>query len=54
MRTTDFLQLVKAPSSAVAVPAAATTKLAQPETAGSEDGGIDHDLQARLDNLRKM
>ncbi|KAJ8620774.1 vacuolar protein sorting-associated protein 2 1 [Cinnamomum micranthum f. kanehirae] len=47
-------QLVKAPSSAVAVPAAATTKLAQPETAGSEDGGIDHDLQARLDNLRKM
>lgn len=48
------MQLVKAPSSAVAAPAA-TTKVAQPETTtGGEDGGIDHDLQARLDNLRKM
>lgn len=48
-----YMQLVKAPSSAVAAPAAAT-KVAQSETAGSEDGGIDQDLQARLDNLRKM
>eukprot|EP00268_Persea_americana_P056353 TRINITY_DN663_c0_g1_i1.p1 TRINITY_DN663_c0_g1~~TRINITY_DN663_c0_g1_i1.p1 ORF type:complete len:224 (-),score=73.23 TRINITY_DN663_c0_g1_i1:406-1077(-) len=46
-------QLVKAPSSAVAAPATAS-KVAQPETAASEDGGIDQDLQARLDNLRKM
>ncbi|RWR76773.1 vacuolar protein sorting-associated protein 2 1 [Cinnamomum micranthum f. kanehirae] len=46
-------QLVKAPSSAVAA-AATTSKVAQPETAASEDGGIDQDLQARLDNLRKM
>lgn len=48
-----YMQLVKAPSSAVAAPAPAT-KVAQSETAGSEDGGIDQDLQARLDNLRKM
>jgi charged multivesicular body protein 2A len=24
------------------------------ETTGNEDGGIDSDLQARLDNLRRM
>uniref|UniRef100_A0A1D1YPB1 Vacuolar protein sorting-associated protein 2 1 n=1 Tax=Anthurium amnicola TaxID=1678845 RepID=A0A1D1YPB1_9ARAE len=45
-------QLVKAPSSAVAAPAA-PNKVAQAEAA-SEDGGIDSELQARLDNLRKM
>ncbi|CAL9134846.1 unnamed protein product [Musa textilis] len=46
-------ELVKAPATAVAK-AEATKKVAQPEAAGSEDGGIDNDLQARLDNLRKM
>ncbi|CAA7387924.1 unnamed protein product [Spirodela intermedia] len=45
-------QLVKAPSSVVAAPAA-PSKVAQAEAAG-EDGGIDSELQARLDNLRKM
>jgi charged multivesicular body protein 2A len=49
-----FLQLVKAPSAAVAQPAAAG-KVAQAESAGGNgDGGIDADLQARLDNLRRM
>lgn len=47
------MQLVNAPSSAVAAPAA-KTKVAQVETSGNDDGGIDSDLQARLDNLRKM
>jgi len=47
------LQLVNAPSSAVAAPAA-KTKVPQVETTGNDDGGIDSDLQARLDNLRKM
>ncbi|CAN6480645.1 unnamed protein product [Victoria cruziana] len=46
-------QLLKAPSSAVTAPAG-TTKVAQAESLGGEDGGIDSDLQARLDNLRKM
>ncbi|EHA8592010.1 putative Vacuolar protein sorting-associated protein 2 [Cocos nucifera] len=46
-------ELVKAPTSAVAQPAAGN-KVAQAETAGTDDGGIDSELQARLDNLRKM
>ncbi|OAY84742.1 vacuolar protein sorting-associated protein 2 homolog 1 [Ananas comosus] len=46
-------ELVKAPSSAVAKPVAAG-KVAQAEGAAGEDTGIDDDLQARLDNLRKM
>lgn len=46
------MQLAKAPSSAVAAPAAAP-KVAQPETAVSE-GGIDEDLKPRLDNLKKI
>lgn len=46
------LQLVKAPSTAV-TSAEANKKVAQVEAAASE-GGIDDDLQARLDNLRKM
>jgi len=46
-------QLVNAPSSAVAAPAA-KTKVPQAETAATDDSGIDSDLQARLDNLRKM
>jgi len=48
-----FIQLVKAPATAVAKPVAAG-KVAQAEAAGGPDGGIDDDLQARLDNLRKM
>ena len=48
------VQLVNAPSNAVATPAAAKTKVPQVETAGNEDSGIDGDLQARLDNLRRM
>lgn len=47
------MQLVNAPSSAVAAPAA-KTKVPQAESAATDDGGIDSDLQARLDNLRKM
>ena len=48
-----YPQLVNAPSSAVAAPAE-KGKVAQVETTGNEEGGIDSDLQARLDNLRKM
>jgi len=51
-------QLMSAPAHATAVPAQATpSKIAQPQGAGgspADDGGIDSDLQARLDNLRKM
>ncbi|KAJ6993596.1 hypothetical protein NC653_016664 [Populus alba x Populus x berolinensis] len=46
-------ELVNAPSSAVAAPAA-KGKVAQVETTGDEDSGIDSDLQARLDNLRRI
>ncbi|XP_030526406.1 vacuolar protein sorting-associated protein 2 homolog 1 [Rhodamnia argentea] len=46
-------ELLNAPSGAVAAPAA-TNKVAQAESAGTGDSGIDDDLQARLDNLRKM
>ena len=46
-------QLVNAPAAAVAAPAA-KTKVAQVETTGNDDSGIDSDLQARLDNLRRM
>ncbi|KAI3410829.1 uncharacterized protein J3R85_018338 [Psidium guajava] len=46
-------ELVNAPSTAVATPAA-KAKVAQVEATGNEDSGIDSDLQARLDNLRKM
>ena len=43
---------MKAPSSAVAAPASGSkVAQAEPEDGG---GGIDNDLQARLDNLRKM
>ena len=48
-----YRQLVKAPSSAVAAPVA-SGKVAQAESSGTDGGGIDDDLQARLDNLRKM
>lgn len=48
-----YMQLLNAPSSAVAAPAA-KTKVAQAEATGNDDTGIDSDLQARLDNLRKM
>ncbi|KAJ6427336.1 hypothetical protein OIU84_022850 [Salix udensis] len=47
-------ELVNAPSAAVSVPAV-KNKVAQAESTGThEDGGIDDDLQARLDNLRRM
>ncbi|XP_050285396.1 vacuolar protein sorting-associated protein 2 homolog 1-like [Quercus robur] len=46
-------ELMNAPSSSVAAPAA-TNRVAQAESLGNEDTGIDNDLQARLDNLRKM
>lgn len=45
--------LVNAPSAAVAV-SNAKNKVPQAEATGDDDGGIDSDLQARLDNLRKM
>ncbi|CAO1943887.1 unnamed protein product, partial [Urochloa humidicola] len=47
-------ELVKAPATAVAKPVAVGKVPAQAEVAGGPDGGIDDDLQARLDNLRKM
>ncbi|KAL7096052.1 hypothetical protein ACP275_10G059800 [Erythranthe tilingii] len=46
-------ELVNAPSSAVAAPAD-KNKAPQAEATGNDGGGIDSDLQARLDNLRKM
>ncbi|KVH94031.1 Snf7 [Cynara cardunculus var. scolymus] len=48
-------QLMNAPSGAVSVPAT-KTKVAQTEApaGATDDGGIDSDLQARLDNLRRM
>lgn len=46
-------ELVNAPSAAVSAPAA-KGKVAQAEATGNDDGGIDSDLQARLDNLRRM
>ncbi|KAK7826185.1 vacuolar protein sorting-associated protein 2 homolog 1 [Quercus suber] len=46
-------ELMNAPSSSVAAPAA-KNRVAQAESLGNEDTGIDNDLQARLDNLRKM
>ncbi|KAH6818348.1 SNF7 family protein [Perilla frutescens var. frutescens] len=47
-------ELVSAPSATVAAPAA-NSKVPQAEaTTGNDDGGIDSDLQARLDNLRRM
>ncbi|GMP62709.1 hypothetical protein CsSME_00024702 [Camellia sinensis var. sinensis] len=46
-------ELLNAPSSAVAAPAA-NNQVAQAEATGSDDTGIDSDLQARLNNLRKM
>ncbi|EEF41013.1 vacuolar protein sorting-associated protein 2 homolog 1 [Ricinus communis] len=47
-------ELVNAPSAAVSAPAA-KNKVAQAESTGTHDeSGIDDDLQARLDNLRRM
>ncbi|XP_043701008.1 vacuolar protein sorting-associated protein 2 homolog 1-like isoform X2 [Telopea speciosissima] len=46
-------ELLNAPSEAVAAPAA-KAKVAQAETPGNDDSGIDNELQARLDNLRRM
>ncbi|KOM47698.1 hypothetical protein LR48_Vigan07g140200 [Vigna angularis] len=45
-------ELLNAPSTAVAAPAA-KTKVPQVETVG-DDAALDSDLQARLDNLRKL
>lgn len=54
----DEFQLMTAPAHATEPQVQATpSKVAQPQGAGgsaSDDGGIDSDLQARLDNLRKM
>ncbi|PIN19854.1 hypothetical protein CDL12_07477 [Handroanthus impetiginosus] len=46
-------ELVNAPSSTVAAPDA-KNKVPQAEATGNDDSGIDSDLQARLDNLRRM
>ncbi|PIA65540.1 hypothetical protein AQUCO_00100795v1 [Aquilegia coerulea] len=46
-------ELVNAPASAV-IASTANNKVAQAESNGTENGGIDNDLQARLDNLRRM
>ncbi|KAL5706359.1 hypothetical protein ACHQM5_024538 [Ranunculus cassubicifolius] len=45
-------ELLNAPASAVTAPAANNKVAAQAEA--TEDGGIDNDLHARLDNLRRM
>ncbi|KAK6911876.1 hypothetical protein RJ641_023969 [Dillenia turbinata] len=47
------IQLMSAPSAAVAAPAA-KSKVAQAKSTTNDDGGIDSELQARLDNLRRM
>ncbi|KAK9131342.1 hypothetical protein Sjap_011829 [Stephania japonica] len=46
-------ELVNAPSKVAAGPVA-NQKVAQAESMGNDDGGIDDDLRARLDNLRRM
>ncbi|KAL9224674.1 hypothetical protein vseg_000687 [Gypsophila vaccaria] len=46
-------ELVNAPSSAVAAPAA-KNKVPQAEASTNDEAGIDDNLQARLDNLRRM
>ena len=46
-------ELVNAPSAAVST-TAAKNKVAEAELTGNADAGIDDDLQARLDNLRRM
>lgn len=48
-----YVQLLNAPSTAVSAPAA-KHKVAQAEPPGNHDSGIDSDLEARLDNLRRM
>lgn len=45
---------MSAPSASVAAPAAKNKVAAQVEATGNDDSGIDSDLQARLDNLRRM
>jgi len=47
-------ELVNAPSSAVAAPAAKNSAPQAEASAANDGGGIDDDLQARLDNLRRM
>ena len=47
-------QLLSTPASASVTAPTAKNRVAQAESAGNEDSGIDDDLQARLDNLRKM
>ncbi|PNY02944.1 vacuolar sorting-associated protein 2-like, partial [Trifolium pratense] len=47
-------KLLNAPASTSVVAPAAKNKVAHAEPTGNDDGGIDDDLQARLDNLRKM
>lgn len=46
--------LVSAPAQAAAAPVQATAAPAQPVAEPADGGGVDADLQARLQNLRKM
>lgn len=48
------MQLLSAPASASVSAPATKNKVPQAESTGNEDSGIDDDLQARLDSLRKM
>jgi len=48
------MQLLNAPASTSVTAPAANNRVAQAESTGHEDSGIDDDLQARLNNLRKM
>lgn len=48
------VQLLHTPASTSVAAPAAKSKVAQAEPTGNDDSGIDDDLQARLDNLRKM
>jgi len=45
---------LNAPASTFVTAPAANNRVAQAESTGHEDNGIDDDLQARLNNLRKM
>ncbi|EFJ19439.1 hypothetical protein SELMODRAFT_268105 [Selaginella moellendorffii] len=49
-------QLVRAPANSTAAPVetSAPGRVAQPTGASGDDAGIDSDLQARLDNLRRL
>lgn len=50
----QFNGIFNTPTSTSIVAPAAKNKVSQSEPTANDDGGICHDLQARLDKLRKM